>query len=257
MKNRTVIGVICIVLAIAIAFGLAPFVNNLSSNTMTVCQVADTVSKGDVITTEDIIEVEVGSFGVASGVVQSADDLIGLYASSDLYCNTNLYPEMFTQTLDSSESVFDSLDATKVAMSVTIQSLASGLSGNLQNGDIVSVVVVSGVDSLIPVDLTYLQIITTTTSAGINQDGTVADEELPATVTLLITPEQAELLANYEANAKLHLVLVTRDADKAAELLQLQEELTAQVVEEEAIDQEAEFLAQLEAAQNSEVTADE
>ncbi len=258
MKNRTVIGVICIILSVALMFGISPLVNNLSSNKITVCQVTENISKGELITSSDVTLVEIGSFGLTDGMLTSKDEIVGKYAKSDIYANVNIYPDMLTDKIDTSDDIFDSLDGEKIAMSITIQSLASGVSDNLKNGDIVSIVVVNGLESSIPTDLTYVKVITTTSSSGVDSDQISDDEkELSSTVTLLVTPEQAELLANYEANSKIHLTLVSRDEDKAEEFLLKQEELTAEKLEEESFDEEQDFLDKLEQDQNSEVTEDE
>ena len=62
--------------------------------------------------------------------------------------------------------------------------------------------------------------ITSTTAAGLDKDELIQNEdgtyELPTTVTLLVTPLQAQLLAEYENNSKLHAVLVSRGNDKQA-----------------------------------------
>lgn len=46
MKNRTVIGVICMVVAIAITFLIAPVVNRLSSDTSEVVRLSADVKQG-------------------------------------------------------------------------------------------------------------------------------------------------------------------------------------------------------------------
>ena len=51
-----------------------------------------------------------------------------------------------------------------------------------------------------------------------------SERELPTTVTLLATPEQSRILAELEADGKLHLSLVYRgDADSAARFIAAQE----------------------------------
>lgn len=214
MKNRTILGILCILLAIAVMFGVAPLINRMLSGKMTVCQVNKLIEQGQQITAEDIIKVEIGSFGIKIGVITDEHWLIGKYAKSDIYPNINLYPVMFTDKIDSAEDVLKTLNGKQLAMSITIPTLANGLSGKLQPGDIVSVIVVEGNESKIPPQLTYVKVITTTTARGI--DRKTDSDDLPTTVTLLVNPEQAKLLARYEQNCKIHLALVYRGNEETA-----------------------------------------
>ena len=59
MKNRTIIGIICMVLAVAITFLISPVVNNLTSDTTRVIRLAKDVKQGSPITDEDIEIVKV------------------------------------------------------------------------------------------------------------------------------------------------------------------------------------------------------
>ena len=66
--------------------------------------------------------------------------------------------------------------------------------------------------TVIPAELQYVEVIAVTANSGYDantgeelEDG--ADRELPGTVTLLVTPEQSMVLAELEADGKLHLSL--------------------------------------------------
>lgn len=94
---------------------------------------------------------------------------------------------------------------------------AAGLSDKIENGDIVSVIIYDKdmYASYIPSELKYVKVITTTTSDGIDKDK-IAEGGKSATVTLLVTPEQAELLAQYNSVTTIHFTLVYRgDKEKA------------------------------------------
>ncbi len=69
--------------------------------------------------------------------------------------------------------------------------------------------------TVIPAELQYVEVIAVTANSGYDantgeelEEG--ADRELPGTVTLLVTPEQSKVLAELEADGKLHLSLVYR-----------------------------------------------
>ena len=214
MKNRTVLGILCILLAIAVMFGVSPVVSKMSSGKVTVIQLNKPIAQGKIITADDIVKIEIGSHGVPEPVIRNDKDIIGKYAKSDLYPDVNIIPAMLSENTDNADDILHTLDGNKTAVSVSVPSFAAALSAKLKNGDIVSVIVTSQAGTTIPAELTYVKVITTTTAKGTDQDELQPDEdgnyELPSTITLLANPEQAKLLAGYEANAKMHLALIYR-----------------------------------------------
>jgi len=69
-----------------------------------------------------------------------------------------------------------------------------------------------------PSSLTYVEVLTTTTLEGVDKEKSSDEtEENLATVTLLATPEQAKLLADYDKNAEIHLALVYRGDEETAQ----------------------------------------
>ena len=235
MKNRTIIGIICVILSITVMFGISPIVNRMASGKMQVVQVTKHIEQGQVITAKDITKVEIGSYGVKDGVIKDEKQIVGKFAASAIAPNINIYPEMLSNTADSAEDVFKTLNGSQQAISITISSFANGLSGKLQNGDIISVISVSNNESIIPAELTYVKVITATTAKGTDSDQLTSKDQsttdLPATVTLLVNPTQAKLLALYEQNAKIHITLVYRGNSKNADkFLQTQNKVLANVL---------------------------
>lgn len=237
MKNRTIIGIICLILAVTVMFGVAPIVNKMASGKMQVVQVIKKIEQGQLITAEDITKVEIGSYGVKDGVIKNEKQIVGKFAASNIYPNINIYAEMLKDTADSADDIFNTLNGSQQAMSITISSFANGLSGKLQNGDIISVISVSNNESIIPAELTYIKVITVTTARGTDSDQLAPKEDgsydLPSTVTLLVNPTQAKLLALYEQNAKIHLTLVYRGStENADKFLQTQNQIFEKESEE-------------------------
>lgn len=138
MKNRTIIGIICVILAVTVMFGVSPIVNKMASGKMQVIQVTKKIEQGQVITAEDITKLEIGSYGVKDGVIKDEKQIVGKFSASAIVPNINIYPEMLSDTADSANDIFKTLNGTQQAISVTISSFANGLSGKLQNGDIIS-----------------------------------------------------------------------------------------------------------------------
>ena len=231
MKNRTVIGVICMVVAVAITFLIAPIVNRLSTDSSEVIRLASDVKQGVQITADHLEVAKVKTDSIPDGVLNDPKEIIGKYASSMLYAGDYLTAAKITGEANTASDVFASLDGKKVAVSVTIDTFAAGLSGKLENGDVISIIVTdndSGKVS-IPGALKYMKVITTTTSGGIDQESIVKNEdgsyEIPSTVTLLANVEQAKLLAKYEEDNTMTVALVYRGtAENVKKFLDRQDE---------------------------------
>lgn len=231
MKNRTVIGIICMLLAVAVTFGVAPMVNRMMGDTTTVIRLSSDIRQGAQITAEQIESVEVKADTLPIDVITQKIEVIGKYAVSSLYAGDYFTASKLTDQANTAEDVFASLDGSKVAVSITIDTFAAGLSGKLQNGDVISIIVTNK-DSgsvAIPAELKYIKVITTTTAGGIDKDSVVKNEDgsydLPSTVTVLASTEQAKLLAKYEESSAIQTALVYRgDSSTAQQFLDKQDE---------------------------------
>ncbi|WP_342415470.1 Flp pilus assembly protein CpaB [Paenibacillus sp. FSL R10-2782] len=222
-RNRTIVGIVCIVFSLILTLGIAPLLNRTSSEQIAIVRLAKDVPKGAVITADQIESVQVGAYHLPQEVLTSSEAVIGQYAAVDLKRNDYLLPSKLSNTpLD---AYLSRLDGNKQAISVTIKSLAAGLSGKLQPGDIVTIIASDygelRTTTLLP-ELQYVEVLAATTSSGHdaqqnNQSDQEQDEQaLPSTLTMLVTPEQAKLLADLENKSKLHAALVYRgDANTA------------------------------------------
>ena len=223
MKNRTIIGIVCIVLALVVTFAVAPLVNKLSDSRTDIVRLKNDIVQGHMIRESDIEVVTVGSTGLPTNIITKKEAVVGKFATCDLKANTDLLQSMISDKSDSADDVFHTLDGTKQAISITISSFAGGLSGKLENGDIVSLVIFENETNkaTIPGGLTYVKVITTTTAEGFDKDELTPNEdgtyELPTTLTLLVNPTQAKMLVEYENRGVIHADLVYRGDSKTAQ----------------------------------------
>ena len=223
MKNRTIIGIVCIVLALIVTFGVAPLVNKISDSRTDIVRMKKDVQQGHLIS-EDDIEIEtVGSYGLADGTITNKEDVVGKFATCDLKAGDSLFPSKLSAQSDRADDVFRTLNGEKQAISITISTFAGGLSGKLENGDVISLVVFDNDthEATIPAGLNYVKVITTTTKDGFDKDEVTPNEdgtyELPTTLTLLVNPEQAKMLVQYENTGIIHAELVYRGDSKTAQ----------------------------------------
>ena len=223
MKNRTIIGIVCIVLALVVTFAVAPLVNKLSDSRTDIVRLKNDIVQGHMIQESDIEVVTVGSTGLPTNIITKKEAVVGKFAACDLKANTDLLQSMISDKSDSADDVFHTLDGKKQAISITISSFAGGLSGKLENGDIVSLVIFENEtnEASIPGGLTYVKVITTTTAEGFDKDELTPNEdgtyELPTTLTLLVNPTQAKMLVEYENRGVIHADLVYRGDSKTAQ----------------------------------------
>ncbi|MEE1066237.1 MAG: RcpC/CpaB family pilus assembly protein [Acutalibacteraceae bacterium] len=230
MKNRTVIGIVCIVLAVAVTFVVSPLVNKISDQKTEVVRFTADVGHGVKITEDHIELAEISNSALPDKPLKTKDAVVGKYATADLFKGDIATESKVTDNANTANDIMASLKGDKIAMSITINSFAGGLSGKLENGDIVSIYVTYK-DNVteVPAALKYVKVITTTTSGGIDENDVIENEdgsfELPTTITVLVTVEQAKILANYEENAVMHVALVYRGDDATAEkFLKVQDE---------------------------------
>jgi pilus assembly protein CpaB len=235
LKNRTIIGIICIALSLVICFAIVPFFNSSVSEKTQIVRVTKDIRADEMITDDMIQTVEVGAFNLPANVAKDPDTVVGKYSAADLSVGDYIINTKLLENPVIENAYLYMLDGSKQAISVTVKSLAIGLSGKLRPGDIVSVIAPDyrrmGV-TVIPAELQYVEVIGVTAktgndtdSASNNPDGD-DERELPSTVTLLVHPEQAKILAELEADGKLHIALVYRGLKANANLfIQAQDEL--------------------------------
>lgn len=227
--NRTLIGIICVILALVITFAVGPLINRATDQKVDIVRVKADVARGHVFTADDIEVVNVGSHNLPSGVIKDDKQIIGKIATTNLYAGDYFLAAKITADSNRTEDVLMSLDGSKVAISVAISNLAQGMSNKLENGDIVSAIVYDKdmYTSFTPAELKYLRVITTTNNDGVDKDKDTENTKA-ATVTVLATPEQAELLAQYNSVTTIHFALVYRgDAEKANEFIKVQDDYLA------------------------------
>ena len=237
-RNRTVIGVLCILLALIICFGVTPLFSRSASEKTEIVRVTKDIKEGNEITAEMVQIVEVGAYNLPQNLMTDKKEVVGKYATADLAAGDYILSSKLSAVPAAENAYLYNLDGKKQAISVTIKSFATGLSGKLESGDIVTVIVADYQgkgETAIPPELQYVEVISVTASSGYDANtGEVVDEkELPSTVTLLVTTEQAKVLAELEQDSELHLALVYRGTPKnAAKFIAAQDALIEELYAE-------------------------
>ena len=111
MKNRTVIGVICMVVAVAITFLIAPIVNRLSTDSSEVIRLASDVKQGVQITADHLEVAKVKTDSIPDGVLNDPKEIIGKYASSMLYAGDYLTAAKLTGEANTASDSSDAVNS--------------------------------------------------------------------------------------------------------------------------------------------------
>lgn len=235
MNNRFIYGILSIILAAVIAFVAIPAVTSKTSSTCEIVRMKTSVSRGTLITSDDVELVSVGGFNLPDTTAKKTEDVIGTYAATNLYPGDYILPEKVSSVPLSSDHTLNEIPDGMVAISITSQTLATGLSDKLQGGDIIRLYHYDDENVLQPVtdipELRFIKVLSVTDQDGLDIDYTTPpaeDEERQqtATITVLAAPEQAMLLTRYENEGVLHVALISRGNETLAnELLERQSEI--------------------------------
>lgn len=239
-KNRIVLASICLVMSLSLIFAISPLINKQQTKAVSIARVVNNISQGKQITKEDIEMVSVGGYGLTDNAVKNADDVVGRYATADLFAGNYIMKEAISDEL-TNELKLDSLSGEYLAVSFTCSSLSSSVSSQLKSGDIISIISVIDETAVIPPELTYVEIINCTSSTATDTDVVVTGESknLISTVTVFATTQQSLKIAQLDKQNVIHTALVYRgNNDNKQKLLDTQKEYlkTTTKAESETLD---------------------
>jgi pilus assembly protein CpaB len=230
LNNRFLFGILSIVLAAVIAFIAIPTISRQTSGKEEIIRISKPVARGEIITKDHVVLVEGGGYNLPSNIARVTEDGVGRYATADLAVGDYILSSKVSLTPISSDIQLSNIPSGKMAISLTVKTLASGLSDKLQSGDIVRIYHFLNVAADVP-ELQFVKVLSVTADDGINVDNSESfqDEEekrQTATITVLACPEQAKVITGFENDGSMHVALVTRGNEQLAdELLAAQDEI--------------------------------
>lgn len=220
IKNRYVIFALCLILAGLIAFVIVPKSNKSMAELVDVVKVTRQIEKNTQIT-EDMLEIkQQPKQAVTENTITDKKKIIGKVASVQLLPEDNLVMQKFTDISSVSDKALYEMDGSeKLAISVTVDSLASSVSGKIMPGDVVSVYGFLNETKMLSeyTDLQYVEVIGVSNSSAEELSTRNADSEtdssdkvIPSTVTLSVNRNQAQELVILENTSNIHIVFVGR-----------------------------------------------
>lgn len=234
LNNRFIFGILSLVLAAVIAFVALPTIARQTNGKTEIVRITQPVLKGEKITSDNAEVVEVGGYNLPSNVAHSMEDVEGLYVTAELAAGGYILTSKVSTVPVSSDVALNDIPSGKVAISLTVKTLASGLSDKLQPGDIIRIYHFLETAEEVP-ELRFVKVLSVTDSDGINVDNTkepTEDEEpqQSATITVLASPEQARIITEMENDGVAHVALISRNNDQLAEELLAEQDKTLQEI---------------------------
>ena len=186
-----------------------------------------TLKPGQKISEDDVEIIKVGGYNIADDVIQNISDAIGKYVKLDLVAGDLLQERKLSDEIITDDKFLAQIPVGKVAISIAVENLAEGLSGKLRQGDIVRIF--AGIETpegenltVTPPELKYIEVLAVTNpnldDLYNGSSNNSSDEDNPsreiATVTVLADSKQSLMLAELNANSKIHLALVHRGEDE-------------------------------------------
>jgi pilus assembly protein CpaB len=241
LKNKFFVGTVCIILGLVVGFIVIPQVQAGSQNTyVTAIRVKQDVPVGTQLTTPMLEGVRVPKDAVPSDAISEISMVSSQYTAIQMYAGDYITLEKITDKLKNQDPLIAATTKGMRVMSIPLSSLASGVSGKLQPGDIVTVLAYMknsipdrsleldsqtsdasnppAPQTIIYPELQYVEVCAVSASDGSNAD--VEDtpsgsdkNKLPVSITLYVTEEQALRLADLEQNAVIQLAFVARGRD--------------------------------------------
>ncbi len=252
LKNRLVIGCLCIIIAFVIGFIGVPHITVKLGEEITVVIANQDITKGSIITADmfkittladgDILDLYnsnsvyyynyVTKASVPSNEVTNIRHLFTtdsdvIYAATDMKANDIVTSEKISTSNVYKDENLRALGPNEYAVAVTVNTIAEGIAAKVMAGDIVMPLIYNDDLELATTDpcLMYVEVLNVLNSEAteINDPENGSPTGVPSVVTFKVNIDQAIALARYENSAEIHLVLVSRgDEVKAKELLQMQ-----------------------------------
>lgn len=213
-QNKIFVGVGCVVLAAVMAFILLPWVNRSKNGTVKILKLKENISAGTQIDEKMLEEKEVGKYGLPESIVNDKDKVVGKFAvcsisSDDLILSSKLSDFAASKKLDGV------MNAGKMLVTVSLDSVAAAVGNHLQSGDIVSVIGYADNTVTAYEELKNLEVFSVENDDAQNLDDVENDEnaeKIASNITLVVNQAQAEKLVQTEYSGKVHAVFVKRGA---------------------------------------------
>ena len=232
MKNRKTIGIVAMVVGIVASIFLVGFVVFNNINTVSVYTTATATNKGVQMTEDNIKVVKMKKSDVLEGYCTTKEGVVGKFAKIDMVANDIVTTEKIADTATATDNQFLSIPSGKQAISFSVAGGADSLSNKLLAGDIIRIFSydAQATDKVqVPKPLQFVQVASVTSSQFKDVDekskaGENDENSSYATITCIVTTEQAEEIIRVQKEGGCYVSLISRGNEKVASQLLTQQE---------------------------------
>jgi pilus assembly protein CpaB len=229
LKNRIFLSALCLILAAGISFLLLPRFYADKGATVMVLRAAEDIPAGTELAEHHLESVEIGGYGLPDGVVNDKAAIVGKVAQTAIVKGDYFFPQKLGNFL-ADEKLDRILKNDQRLVTISVPSIAAGLSSHLLAGDIVTVAVFverasDGQDSspqvILYPELHNLEVYgvenartqdTAEMREQQKESQSGSSDPVPKAVTLVASETQAKTLIQAEYTGKLHLIFEKRGA---------------------------------------------
>lgn len=229
LKNRIFLSALCIIVAAAVSFVLLPRFYENKDATVMVLRAAEDIPAGTRVEDKHLVQAEVGKLGLPEDVINDKSQIVGKIAQTDIFKGDYFSPKKLGEYL-ADEKLDHIAKNNQRLITISVPSIAAGLSSHLQSGDIVTVAVfitkASDGQSASPQVILYPELkgleVYSVENARTQSTAQVREQQaegqsssgdpVPKAVTLVVTEAQATKLIEAEYTGKLHLIFEKRGA---------------------------------------------
>ena len=198
-KNKFVIGIFCLILALVVVVMVMP---KNTGKTVDVIKLNNTVDANTQITDNMVRKVTIPEDANVSGAITEKEKVVGKYTTTQIYKDDFIVDGKLSDSPTNSNLY--ALNNGEEAISITVKDLASCVTGNLIEGDVVSIYYYDTTEKKVIENplLKYVEVLATSNSSGVDVSTAAMDENqddnIPTTLTLKVSREQAEALTKME-----------------------------------------------------------
>lgn len=180
-----------------------------------VLRLCKNIEAGTQITAEHLEVVSARRDSVPAGIISDPNLAIGKYAASGLFAGNYLTSADLAHNPTPDNNTHSRNERTAVTLPLAILNYSGGLSGQLQDGDVVRFYTKQQGNDVFSQIETQIEALAFVEVGGVSADG----------IAVLVNEVQARILTEYVATSEIHLALIYRGtAEKAQEYLRRQDE---------------------------------
>lgn len=216
IKSKAVIGIVCVVIALILAFVLIPARQKNSGEEVEIIKINKVITNNTQITADMLKTEKTARSLVPDGAITDKEQVIGKYSTCTIYPIDYITADKLSSVV--TDSKLHDLTGDMMAVSVTTSDLSESVAGKLMPGDAVRVYGYNTErkEIITYTDLQCLEVLAVSNNQADSIEQAKAENSgsssaaIPAAVTLRVNDNQARELIDMQNSGKVHCALTGR-----------------------------------------------